>query len=126
MIWGEDDCLVDILGPAAHDKIGWVRDFETHNDALTFVASLPEVDRRRLFCWTAVGQGWFSVEDPRPGDVGIGEFVPAVGADISFPSPWFAVMQPDFLWYVRMPRARRVALIKDMYSTEFYRCPQQQ
>ena len=123
MEWGQDDCLTDILGEHAHTRMGWVKRFSTHNRALAFVAALPSYNRLKLFTDTARGQRWRQVDDMLPGDVGIGEFVPAIGDDISLLNPWFAVMQVDFLWYVRMPHNYRVVVPIDIVV---YRCPQQQ
>ena len=122
MIWGKDDCLTDILGADAHQKIGWVTQFKSHNDALYFAAALPPEDRWKLFKQTTMAQGWSSVDNPQPGDVGIGGFVPAVGSDFAVMDPWFAVMQVDHLWYVRMPRMNRVVIAGYI---EVYRCPPQ-
>ena len=123
MEWGKDDCLTDILGEHAHTRMGWVKRFTTHNRALAFVAALPQVDRWKLFSDTAKGQGWELVFTAQPGDVGIGTFIPAAGSDIALLDPWFAVMQIDYLWYVRMPHNYRVV---DPLDINIYRCPLQQ
>ena len=124
MKWGKDDCLTDILGEHAHTRMGWVKRFATHNRALAFVAALPPVDRWRLFTDTAKGQGWGLVEIAEPGDVAIGEFKPATGGDICLLNPWFAVMQVDYMWYVRMPHGYRAVVPYD--AVEVFRCPQPQ
>ena len=125
MIWGKDDCLTDILGDEAHHKIGWVESFQSHNHALAYIASLPVTDRWKLLIETAKGQGWEHVypsEKKKPGDVGIGAFSPSTGGDIMLLLPWFAVMQVDHLWYVRMPNCYRVVAPKNI---NVYRCPPQ-
>ena len=122
MIWGRDDCLIDILGADAHKKIGWVEGY-SHNQALAFVAALPRHDRYKLFTDTARGQGWQQVNDMLPGDVCIGFMMPVTGNDFALLNPWFAVMQIDFMWYVRLPHSYRA--VEPARGVEVYRCPPQ-
>ena len=120
VIWGKDDCLTELIGPDAHTLIGWVEG-KSHNDALAFVASLTVDDRWKLFTSTARGQGWFPVDDPRPGDLGIGAFRPAIGQSFRLLEPWFATMQADHLWMVRFPIDNRVVAQPD--NLQVFRCP---
>ena len=121
MIWGERDCLTDLLGPEAHAKIGWVNG-KSHNEALVFVASLTTDDRWRLFTSTARGQGWSPVDEPQPGDLGIGEFRPAVGNSFRLLTPWFATMDAGHLWTVRFPIDYRI-VHPTRDSLQVFRCP---
>ena len=118
MKWGIDDCLTDLFGDDAHEKISWVK--ETHNETLLFVLSLTETDRLQLFRATAEGQGYIRVQDAQPGDGAIGTFRMGVSIDHELLSPWFAQMGPDHHWYIRMPHCIRV--VDYVGELEIYRC----
>ena len=120
MEWGKNDCLTDIFGDDAHERIGWVKG--THNDVFGWVASLTEYERYDLFRATARGQNFIRVDIAQPGDAAIGNFIMGLNADIELPTPWFAQMGVDFHWYVRMPKGVRV--VDYVGVIEAYRCPQ--
>ena len=119
MKWGFDDCLTDLFGDDAHQKISWLK--ETHNDTLLFVMSLTEEDRLKLFRATFLGQGYTRVENAEPGDAAIGDFKLGINHRLILPPPWFAQMGVDYLWYARMPSGIRVANYEG--EIEVYRCP---
>ena len=118
MEWGKDDCLIDLFGVDAHEKISWLK--ETHNETLGWVLSLPISDRISLFTATLEGQGYVPVKEARPGDVVIGHFKLGVNHDFDLPSPWFAQMWNDNNWYVRLPKMTRV--VELIVQVEVYRC----
>ena len=118
MKWGTEDCLTDLFGDDAHKKISWLR--KDHNETLAWVLSLSESDRYDLMRSTAEGQGYVRVDTALPGDGAIGCFHMAINADYDLPSPWFAQMGVDHLWYCRMPRAVRV--VDYVGVLEVYRC----
>ena len=119
--WRESDCLIDLFGIDAHSRISWVR--STHNETLGYVASLSESDRWKLFRATALGNGWRKVVEALPGDWAIGEFRLALIDTLILPSPWFARLDDDYHWHIRMPNGLRIV---DHGKIEVYRrCRQQ-
>ena len=118
MKWGSDDCLTDLFGPAAHERISWLK--STHDETVRWVLSMSEQDRGNLFRATLEGQGFVRVDAAEPGDVAIGDFKMSVIADNILPCPWFAVMGTDHNFYVRMPSSTRVVDYDG--PIEVYRC----
>ena len=118
MEWGIDDCLIDLFGADAHEKISWLK--ESHNETLGWFLSLPVSDRISLFVATLEGQNYVSVETARPGDVAIGHFKLGVNHDFDLPSPWFAQMWDDHNWYVRLPKSIRI--VELIVQIGVYRC----
>ena len=121
MEWGKSDCLTDIFGDDAHEKISWVKG-RRHDELLAWVASLTEFERRDLFRATLRGQEFVKVDIAQPGDTAIGVFFMGINVDYELPKPWVAQMGVDHLWYVRMPRSIRV--VDYLGLIEIYRCPQ--
>ena len=118
MEWGKDDCLTDLFGDDAHNKISWLK--EGHDETVAWIYSLSGKDRLNLFRNTFLGQGYIKVDSAIPGDAAIGNFSLAVNFDFDFPMPWFAQMGIDHLWYVRMPRNIRV--VEYTGAIEIFRC----
>ena len=118
MEWGKDDCVTDIFGEDAHQRISWLK--EDHNDTLLFVLSLTEQERWDLFRATFEGQGFIKVDKAQPGDCAIGIIRMGIDDHSQLPAPWFAQMGVDCNWYMRMPTCIRVV---EAYSDiEVYRC----
>ena len=119
MKWGSDDCVTDLFGDDAHEKITWLK--KDHNDMLLWILSLTEAERWKLFRQTAEGQGMVRVDDAEPGDGAIGVFSLGLNYKLNLPVPWFAQMGVDHLWYARMPSGIRVVNYDG--TLEVYRCP---
>ena len=106
-IWGKCDCLIDLFGSDAHDRISWLSD--SHNETLGYVVSLSSADRWKLFRDTAVGNKWERISGTaKPGDAAIGKFHPPILKSFTLPNPWFAILDDNYLWHVRLPRGLRV------------------
>ena len=118
MKWGTDDCITDLFGDDAHQRISWLK--EDHNETLGWVLTLSVEERWDLFRATAEGQGFVRVDKAEPGDGAIGVFRFGVSSQHELPEPWFAQMGIDCHWYVRMPTSIRVVDAQD--EIEVYRC----
>ena len=118
MQWGIDDCLTDLFGDDAHEKISWVK--KSHNDTLKWVLTLSNKERWDLMRATAEGQGHVRVQDSQPGDGAIGEFRISRSSMLQLPTPWFAQKGIDCHWYVRLPK--RICVVDYVGEIEVYRC----
>ena len=104
--WGKRDCLIDLFGDDAHERIKFG---DSHDESFEYVASLSERKRWALFRRLAKENGWRrnnGLYDP--GDAAIGNFQMSINRSVELPRPWFAIMGVDFLWYTRMPRSIKV------------------
>ena len=118
MEWGVDDCLIDLFGPDAHKKISWIKG--THNETLEWLLSFSERDRFNIIRATFEGQGYFLVDVAEPGDCAIGNFQMGLDLGFRFPNPWYAQMNDDCNFYIRMPACTRV--VKPIGKIVVYRC----
>ena len=104
--WGVNDCLTDLFGDDAHEKLKL--DFENHDDAFEYVSSLTKQKRLDLFRTLGLNNNWQRYYGfAQPGDAAIGNFQLAVNRSVELPCPWYAMMGVDYLWYVRMPKSIR-------------------
>ena len=117
MTWRENDCLIDLFGDDAHEKLNF--DYDSHDEALEAVVSLTEDERWDLFrSWWK--HGWVRCDGAaQPGDSAIGNFQMAISRTIELPTPWFAMLGVDNLWYVRMPK--QIKAVQHDGQIEVYR-----
>ena len=119
-VWKVNDCLMDLFGDDAHEKLKF--DYDNHDDAFEYVSSLSKRKRLNLFrqWWTNDWERYYGFAEP--GDSAIGNFQMAVNRGVELPAPWFAMLGIDYLWYVRMPRGLRI--VEHEGKIEVYRrCP---
>ena len=107
MEWGKNDCLIDLFGEDAHQKINWVK--AEYEETWGWILSLSAEDRLKVWCSTFEGNGYIRVEKPQPGDCAIGNFKMGVIQDLEIPKSWYAQFGNDHHWYIKLLNCRRVA-----------------
>ena len=119
MKWGIDDCVTDLFGAGAHQKISWLKD--SHKETVLWLLSLSEKERGDLIRFTFQGMGSIQVKSAEPGVAAVGNFFIVGNADYVLPKPWFAKMGVDCHWYVRIPSGFRI--VDFVGDLELYKCP---